>query len=321
VRRTDGIIRRVQPDVAMMLDLLDGLGLPPMDSMSPTDARLFSEALSAARPPGPDVGDVVDGTLPGGDGELAYRLYRPPTDGPHPIIVYFHGGGWVLGSESSDDPFCRDLCVGADAIVVSVNYRHAPEARFPAPVDDAVAAVTWVAEHAADLGGDGTPVAVAGWSAGANLAAVVCQHACQAGGPRLAGQLLVTPVTDGDMAQPSYSENGTGYILTAELMRWFWDHYADPADRSDPRASPLQAGGLEGLPPAVVVTAEFDPLRDEGCAYAEAMDGAGVRVRHVDAPGHTHTSLLAVGMLPSGAPVRAQVFSEFRALIDSAVHA
>ena len=232
-RRVDGVIRRVQPDVAIMLELLDTLGLPTFDSMSPAEARAFSDVLSAQRPPGPEVGEIVDGTLPGPAGDLAYRCYRPPTTGPHPIVVYFHGGGWVLGSETSDDPFCRDLCLRTDAVVVSVDYRHSPEDRFPAPVDDALAAVRWVADHAGALGGDGR-LAVAGWSAGANLAAVVCQLARDAGGPHLAGQLLVTPVTDADPTRPSFQDNGSGYLLTADLMRWFWDHYADLADRSRP---------------------------------------------------------------------------------------
>ena len=234
--RVDGVIRRVQPDVAIMLELLDSLGLPTYESMTPVEARAFSDVISAQRPPGPEVGELVDGTLPGPAGELAYRLYRPATTGPHPIIVYFHGGGWVLGSETSDDPFCRDLCVRTDAVVVSVNYRHAPEDRFPAPVEDALAAVRWVADHAGELGGDAGWLAVAGWSAGANLAAVISQLARDAGGPHLAGQLLVTPVTDADPTRPSFEDNGTGYLLTADLMRWFWDHYADPADRTDPRA-------------------------------------------------------------------------------------
>jgi cation diffusion facilitator CzcD-associated flavoprotein CzcO/acetyl esterase/lipase len=320
-RRTDGVIRRVQPDVAMMLELVAGLGLPVLDSLSPVEARAFSEMLATQRPPGPDVGEVVDGTLPGPEGELAYRLYRPATAGPHPVIVYFHGGGWVLGHATSDDPFCRDLCNRAGAVVVSVDYRHAPEARFPAAVEDAFAAMCWVAEHAGELGGDGDRLAVAGWSAGANLAAVVCQLARDAGGPRLAAQLLVTPVTDADFTRPSYVENAEGFILTASLMRWFWDHYTDSEDRSDPRVSPLRAGRLEDLPPAVLITAELDPLRDEGAAYANALAAAGVPVQHVAAVGHTHTSVLAVDLLPSGAPVRVRLTDAARELLGVPVPA
>ena len=143
--------------------------------MSAPDARAFSDLLSAQRPQGPDVGEVIDGTLPGPGGDLDYRLYRPATPGPHPVVVYFHGGGWVLGGASSDDPFCRDLCVRLNAVIVSADYRHSPEVRFPGPVDDAIAATRWVADHAAQLGGIEGRLAVAGWSAGANLAAVVAQ--------------------------------------------------------------------------------------------------------------------------------------------------
>ena len=318
-RCNDGVVRKVQPDVGVMLELMGALDLPAMDTMSAADARAFSTAMSAERPPGPDVGEIHDGVLPGAGGDLAYRLYRPGTPGPHPIIVYFHGGGWVLGSHDSDDPFCRDLCVRSGAVVVSVDYRHAPEARFPAAVDDAFAAVQWLAANAEALGGFPGDLVVGGWSAGANLAAVVCQLARDAGGPDISGQLLITPVTDSDMSRGSYTDNGDGYILTAALMRWFWDHYADPADRRDPRAAPLRASSLDGLPPAIVVTCEFDPLRDEGTAYAEAMAAADVRVRHIRARGHMHTSLTAVDILPTGAPVRAEIATALRDLIDATV--
>jgi cation diffusion facilitator CzcD-associated flavoprotein CzcO/acetyl esterase/lipase len=317
----DGVVRRLQPDVKMVLDLIASLGLPPLESMSPVDARAFSVAMSAQRPPGPDVGEVVDGRLPGPAGDLDYRLYRPPTDGPHPVVVYFHGGGWVLGDHASDDPLCRDLCVRSGALIVSVDYRHAPEARFPAAIDDGIAAVRWVAANAVALGGIPGQVAVAGWSAGANIAAVVCQHARDSGGPDIVGQVLLTPVTDADATRASYVENGDGYVLTSAIMRWFWDHYADPVDRSDPRAAPLRAASLAGLPPALVVTCEFDPLRDEGVAYAEALDAAGVPVRHVAARGHTHTSLTMVDVIISGAPVRAEMADALRQFFAAAVPA
>jgi acetyl esterase/lipase len=252
---------------------------------------------------------------------LTYRLYRPTTAGPHPVVAYFHGGGWVLGGLASDDPFCRDLCVRSDAVVVSVDYRHAPEARFPAAIDDALAAVRWIGDHAEVLGGVPGKLAVAGWSAGANLAAVVCQLVRDTGGPRIAGQLLVNPATDGEMSRTSYVDNAEGYVLTAALMRWFWDHYADPQDRTNPKASPLRAPTLSDLPPALVVTCEFDPLRDEGTAYAEAMAAAGVPVRHLPCRGHIHTSLIAVDTLPSGAPIRAEMAAAIRGFFASRVRA
>ncbi len=303
----DGVVNRLQPDVAMLLQAMGELGLPPLESLSVPDARAFSEAMSAQRPSGPEVGDVVDGILPGAEGDLNYRLYRPATPGPHPIVVYFHGGGWVLGSHVSDDPLCRDLCVRSGAVILSVDYRHGPEARFPAAANDAIAAVRWVAVNAESLGGTPGGFAVAGWSAGANLAAVACQQAKRTGGSEVVGQLLITPVTDGASEWSSLTENAEGYVLTASLMEWFWANYADPADRADVMASPLRAKSLAGLPRAAIFTCEFDPLRDEGDAYAAALAAAGVDVEHVQCRGHIHTSLPAVDVIISGAPIRARM--------------
>jgi acetyl esterase/lipase len=243
---------------------------------------------------------------------LAYRLYRPGSPGPHAIVVYFHGGGWMLGGFDSDDPFCRDLCVRSNAIVVSTDYRHAPEAPFPAAVEDGFAAVCWVAANAEALGGQPGKLAVCGWSAGGNIAAVVCHMARDAGGPSIAGQILVNPVTDCDFTRESYTTNADGYILTTPVMRWFWDHYADASDRTNPKASPLRAPNLSGLPPALVVTCEFDPLRDEGIAYAEALAAAGVEARHLPNRGQIHTSLVSVDTIRSGAPARAAIGASLR---------
>jgi cation diffusion facilitator CzcD-associated flavoprotein CzcO/acetyl esterase/lipase len=300
----DGIVNRLQPDVALLLQTMAALDLPPLESLSPTDARAFMDAAAAVRPPGPEVGAIVDGTLPGADGHpLAYRLYRPASDGPHPIVCYFHGGGWVLGSATSDDPFCRDLCVHTNAVVISVDYRHAPEAPFPAAVDDGFAALEWVAAHAESLGGIPGRLVVAGWSAGGNVAAVAAQRARAAGGPALAGQLLICPVTDLSRAHPSRDENADGYVLTRPLMNWFIDHYR--ADGASPLASPLLSEGFDGLPPAAIFTAEFDPLRDEGNAYAEALAAAGVRVVHEQCRGQIHTAFHAVDTLISPVKHRA----------------
>ncbi|HEX4862951.1 MAG TPA: alpha/beta hydrolase fold domain-containing protein [Acidimicrobiales bacterium] len=318
VRCNDGVIRRIQPDVAIVLELMASLGLPPLESMSPDEARAFMESTNAERPPGPEVGEIVDGILPGAAGDLDYRLYRPDTAGPHPIIVYFHGGGWVLGNQVSDEPLCRDICVRTGSTVVSVNYRHAPEARFPAAADDAFAAVRWVGANAPALGGAAGQLVVAGWSAGGNIAAVAAQRARDAGGPSILAQLLLTPVTDWDPNLPSLQENAEGYVLTASLMKWFWDNYADEPDRIDPRVSPLR-GELAGLPPAVIVTADFDPLRDEGVAYGDALASAGVPVRHVRARGHIHTSVPMVDLVISGAPVRAEMCAALGDLMPTPV--
>lgn len=316
-RCNDGVIRRVQPDAALLLEIVESLGLPRLESMSVEDARATSVALAAGRPPGPEVSDVVDGSLPGAAGPLAYRLYRPADPGPHPIVVYFHGGGWVLGSHDSDDPFCRDICVRSTAIVISVDYRHAPEARFPAAADDAFAALRWIADNSESLGGEPGRLAVCGWSAGGNLAAVVCRMARDAGGPRIAGQVLVTPVTDCDLTRESYVSNAEGYALTTPLMTWFWDHYADLPDRQNPMASPLRADSLADLPPALVVTCEFDPLRDEGVAYAEALAAAGVDARSLPLSGQIHTSVPYVGLINSCEAARDEIGAAFRRFFEA----
>ena len=303
----DGIIRFVKPDVQLFLELLASLEQPPLDSLSPKQAREQMEAASSQRPPGPETGEIIDGNFRGRAGNINYRLYRPATQGPHPIIVYYHGGGWVLGHASSDDPFCRYLCVESNAIVISANYRHAPEAKFPAAVDDAYDALKWISANTELLGGQRKKIAIAGWSAGGNLAAVISQLARDEGGPEICGQLLVTPVTDNDFSRRSYNTNSEGYVLTRTLMEWFWDHYCDLSQRNDPRASPLRASSLAELPPAVVVTAELDPLRDEGEAYAKALSEAGVEVKHIEAPGQIHTSLTAVDSISSSEPLRKEM--------------
>lgn len=299
----DGEIARLQPDVRFLLKRMTDLKLPPVETMGVAGARAFTKTVQSMVPPGRAVGEVVDGTLPGAEGALAYRLYRPETPGPHPIMVYFHGGGWVLGDEGSDDQFCRDMCRRTGMIVVSVGYRHAPEDVFPAAAEDGYAATCWIAENAVQLGGQDVPVTVSGWSAGGNIAAVTCQLVRDRGGPQIAGQLLVCPVTDCDLERPSYAENAEGYYLTTSLVRWFWDTYCPPAQRTDPRVAPLR-GNLENLPPALVVTAEFDPLRDEGIAYAEAMSAAGVEVEQIKARGHIHGSFTMVDVVVSGASGR-----------------
>ena len=308
----DGVIRPVQPDVRIMLDTMAALELPALETLGVDEARAFIVESQKQRAPGPDVGEIIDGQFPGAAGDLDYRLYRPASQGPHPIVAYFHGGGWVLGGAASDDPLCRDLCVRSNAIILSVDYRHAPEARFPAAPDDGYAAVQWIAKNAESLGGKPAQLAVAGWSAGACVAAVVSQVARDNSGPMIAGQVLLTPVIDGTRKWPSMTENGEGYGLTSAVMDWFWDHYTDKPDRMNPKASPLQASDLSGLPPALVVTCEFDPLRDEGAAYAGALEANGVDVTHLAARGHIHTSIPAVDMLRSGDYVRREMASALK---------
>ncbi|MGN6128914.1 MAG: alpha/beta hydrolase, partial [Nocardioidaceae bacterium] len=216
------------------------------------------------------------------------RVYRPGTEGALPTVVLFHGGGWVIGDLDTHDNMARSICRDCEAVVISVDYRLAPEAPFPAAVEDAVAATRWAAEHLAELGGSDV-LAVAGDSAGGNLAAVVAQQLRDSSGPALAAQLLVYPATDVPGEYPSREENGEGYFLDVPTMEWFMEQYASEVESlTDPRLSPLQAPSLEGLPPAVVVTAEYDPLRDEGAAYAKALSAAGVRVDYREFDGMIH---------------------------------
>ncbi|WOH65284.1 flavin-containing monooxygenase [Bradyrhizobium sp. BWA-3-5] len=307
----DGRVVQLQPDVRLVLGMLAEMNLPIIEQLGAQGARDFLTEFNKGRPPGRPVGEVGDGVLHGAEGLLPYRLYRPATPGPHPIVVYFHGGGWVLGDEQSDDPFCRDLCRRSGMIVVSVGYRHAPEYRFPAAAEDGYAATRWIAEHAAELGGRPGPVLVAGWSAGGNIAAVTCQLARDRGGPEIAGQLLICPVTDCRYDRPSYAENAVGYFVTRSMMFWFWDIYCSPADRTDPRASPLR-GNLAGLPPAFIATCEFDPLRDEGIEYAEALAAAGSPVEQLQARGHIHTSLMMVDVVITGVSARVKMAEALR---------
>jgi acetyl esterase len=219
-----------------------------------------------------EVAQVEDRVL---GGSLRVRIYRPETEGPHPALVYFHGGGWVVGSIESHDPMCRAIATRAPAVVVSVDYRLAPEHPFPAAVDDAWSATQWVSEHGAELGVD--RVAVGGDSAGGNLAAVIALRARDRGLP-LALQVLVYPVTDSDLDSGGYRKHGVGLNLTRAKMEWYWRQYLDGADGTDPDASPLRAADLRGVAPALVQTAEYDPLCEEGEAYARRLQAAGVPI-------------------------------------------
>lgn len=218
---------------------------------------------------------VSNTLLPGPGGDIPIRIYQPQGDGPFGILVYFHGGGWVIGDLDTADAVCREIATLAEVIVVSVDYRLAPEHVYPAAVQDSYAALQWVNDNLETLQGNGK-IGVGGESAGGNLAAVVAQQSRDRGGPPIAFQCLLYPVTDAEMSRPSYSENGSGYLLETTTMEWFWDTYCpDLEQRLNADASPLRAKNLADLPPALVVTAEFDPLRDEGNAYAHALQAAG----------------------------------------------
>ena len=263
------------------LDELELEGAPPFSVLSVRGARDLHRRLSAPPAEPEPVGSVRDFRIPGAEEGVPVRVYAPEGEGPFPVLVYYHGGGWVVGSLDGVDSLCRALTEAADCMVVSVDYRLAPEHPFPAPVEDAHAAFRWVADTVDAVGGDPDRVAVGGDSAGGNLAAAVSLLARDRGGPTPDYQLLVYPATDPDLATDSYAENAEGYFLTRDDMAWFWDHYlASDVDAANPYAAPLLARDLSGLPPATVVTAGFDVLRDEGVAYAERLADAGVDVDH-----------------------------------------
>jgi acetyl esterase len=261
----------------------------PLHTLSVQEARKQFTDQGRLMPPGEPVADVEDLTVPGPGGPIPVRVYTPEGSAPFPLYVYFHGGGWVIGDLDSQDADCRAVANGAACVVVSVNYRHAPEHKFPAAVEDAYWATQWVADNAGRLKGDAARLAVGGMSAGGNLAAVVALMARDRGSPCVRCQVLIVPVMDHAFDTESYRENGEGYVLTRQAMQWFWGHYlASPADGVNPYASPLRAADLHGLPPAFIVTAEYDPLRDEGQAYATRLRQAGVTVSYQCYDGMLH---------------------------------
>ncbi len=293
----------VDPQVQALLDMMAAVDTAPLSdaTLAPT-RESFAMLVAMTAGAGPDV--ELDGRSIGGPhGEIPLRIYRPRGDvsAPRPIVVFLHGGGWTIGTAEAYDPIAKHIAEGAGAIVVSVDYRLAPEHPFPVPYDECWAALQWVVAHAVELDGDAARVAVMGDSAGGNLSAVLAQRARAEGGPALVLQVLVYPATDFDLDRPSYKENASGYFLERSTMEYFWSCYAGGrVDATDPRLSPLRAADLSGLAPVVVITAELDPLRDEGEAYAEALRGAGVAVEHVRYDGMIHGFFMMPAMIDAG---------------------
>jgi acetyl esterase/lipase len=266
----------LDPQARAYLDRMRELGLPGLGELPPEEARAVQdEAAAAVFGAVPDVA-WEDRSLPGPAGEIPVRVYGQSAE-PAPVLVYFHGGGWVLGSLNTHHGVCATLAHLSGCVVCSVDYRMAPEHRFPAAVEEAWAVTRWVAEHPEDVGGRPGALAVGGDSAGGNLAAVCALKARDAGVP-ITLQLLVYPVADADLETSTYREFADGYFLTRYSMQWFWDHYLPEGDRFLPDASPLRAEDVSATAPALVITAEFDPLRDEGEAYARRLEEAGVPV-------------------------------------------
>jgi acetyl esterase len=273
-----------------ILEELATSGAAPLHEGTPEDARQLSASLAAMAGPAPRTARAEDLTVPAADGHAVPIRILVPPQGARGVLVYFHGGGWVIGTIDEYDTLGRKLAERTSCAVVLVDYRLAPEHRYPTAADDSYAALTWIAEHVSDIAGRAdVPLIVAGDSAGGNLAAVMAQRARDRGGPDIALQVLIYPVTDADFDRPSYTDPDNQLLLTREAMVWFWDHYVpDLAQRRQPDASPLRAESLAGLPPAVVLTAEHDVLRDEGEDYAERLREAGVDVDARRHEGQTH---------------------------------
>ena len=291
----------VDPQIQTLLDR--GAGVPATHTLPVAVARAQYEARIALMAPAAGIAAVREQAIDGPGGKLRIRLYTPHGTGSFPLLVFFHGSGFVLCSLDTHDGMCRNLCAGAACVVASVDYRLAPEHKFPAGIDDCLHATRWAAAHATELGADPTRIAIAGDSAGANMAAVTALRVRDEGGPALCGQLLLYPVTDYHTpGTPSYSENAEGYGLTRETMKWFWDHYlTDPSQGDHPHAAPLRAPALSGLPPALVITAEYDPLRDEGETYVERLRGADVPVALSRYDGVNHGFMFWVGVVDKAA--------------------
>ncbi len=307
---------KLDPNVRLLLQAVQAEANPSLESLPPAEARkAAAENMKPVRGTPEEVRSVEDLRIPGPLGEIPVRVYTPDAGSPHPGLVYFHGGGWVIGDLDTHDVPCRAIARRSGAVVVSVDYRLAPEHRFPAAVTDCYAATVWTARNAGRLGIDPARLCVAGDSAGGTLAAVVALKSRDEKGPAIALQAMVYPVTDlSSFDTDSYSEFAEGYQLTRGLMEWFRDLYLGSAeDGRSPHASPLLARDLRGLPPAVVITAECDPLRDEGEAYAKRLKDAGVPVESKRYAGMIHPFFSLAGAIPQALDAYQQVADAVRA--------
>ena len=289
----------IDPEARAYLSWMQSLGLPPLAEQGVEEVRRLNRMRVPMLAGEPEPVEWIEDTrVPGPWGPIGCRIYAPVRGEPLPALLYLHGGGWVIGDIDSHDSVCRALARRAGCVVLSVEYRLAPEHQFPAAPEDAWAALLWLHENAAAIGADPDRLAVGGDSSGGNLAAVLARWARDRGGPRIAAQVLIYPVTDFDLDTPSYRTVGTGYGLTRESMRWYWEQYLnDPSDGASSDASPLRATDLSNLAPALVITCELDPLESEGSAYAAALAAAGVRVEHIHEAGMIHGYVRMAGVI------------------------
>ena len=284
--------------VQKLLNAFRDAGFKPIETMTVPEARLASWRIIGLQGEPEPVAAVAHRFIPGPTADLPVRIYYPTGSGPFPALVYFHGGGFVILNIEILDPTCRVMANRTGCAIVSVNYQKAPERKYPTAVDDAYAATKWIAEHAKEINIDPVRIGVLGESAGGALAAVTGLRARDEGGPSLFGQVLITPITDADVNKPSYLANAEGYLHQRATMQWYFDHYLNSAaDGADWRVSPLRAPDHARLPPALVITAEYDPLRDDGHLYAEKLKAAGVPTLHSDYAGMVHPFFFMQGVL------------------------
>jgi acetyl esterase len=308
----------LDPQAQALLEQMREAGAKPFEELTVAEARLASWAFLDLTGEPEEVASVEHRFIPGPTADIPVRIYRPGGEGPHPAIMYFHGSGWVIANIEISDAATRSLANSTGCVVVSVNYQKAPEHKFPVPFDDCYAATSWVAENAAALGVDPGRIAVAGDSAGGNIAAAICLRARDHGGPSIAYQVLIYPATDCDWDKPSAIENAEGYMLQRGSMEWFWNHYlSSMAEAENPYVSPLRAANLSGLPPAYVCTAEFDPLRDDGELYADRLREAGVPVKYTQYDGMIHGFYWMTGVLDQARNLHAEIAEEVRAAFGS----
>ena len=305
----------IHPQVEGLLAEMAAMGGPPIQELSVADARTVAEGMTALSGDPIEVGAVDDITIPVDGAEIGARVYTPQGEGPHPIVMFFHGGGWVICSLDTHDNVARAICRDAEAVVVSVDYRMAPEFKFPTAAHDCFAATKWMAANAASFDADASRLAVCGDSAGGNLSAVVSQMARDAGGPAVSYAALIYPAVDMTRKGGSLEENAKGYFLETDGMEWFMNHYLAESERDDVLASPLLHENLAGLPDTFIATCEFDPLRDEGEAYGEALRANGVHVDQKRYDGLIHGAANMTGVLDGGRQLVADTAAHLRAAL------